>query len=318
MPSVVDFAWKSKSKNKQITSNMKKLFAFIMSSLLLASCAYHKQTTMGITKEQISFPIGQRIENPAFTGEVYLKPLIMVDSVFSFPQTNVVTFGPGMVVLVTDGVGLYQEEGKPAQILRRGDVLQIPAGVRHWHGATKDNWFSQVVIYDSAWEPTEASDDSDNSVSDEYYNGLEMVEYTHHTMTDSLMFAAPDTTMALPTFNGPIRLANTVDAPNVAGAPGLHYVVFEPGVINAWHTHPGGQILIATDGIGYHQIEGQPVEVLHPGDVVMCPPNVKHWHGAAPNSRFAHLAVGTNPDRPAVVWTDEMLSKEEYERLPKE
>ena len=149
-------------------------------------------------EEQISFPIGQRIDNPAFTGEAYLKPLISVDSVFNFPQTNVVTFGPaahsswhrhgGMVVLVTDGVGLYQEEGKPAQILRRGDVLQIPAGVRHWHGATKDNWFSQVVIYDSAWKPTEASDDSDNSVSDEYYNGIEMVEYAHQTTTDSLMF----------------------------------------------------------------------------------------------------------------------------------
>ena len=77
-------------------------------------------------------------------------------------------------------------------------------------------------------------------------------------------------------------------------------------------------MLIVTEGIGYHQIEGQPVEVLHPGDVVMCPPNVKHWHGAAPNSRFAHLAAGTNPDRPAVVWTDEILSKEEYEQLPKE
>ncbi len=255
----------------------------------LTSCNEQKQVvTEGVTKEQISFPIGERIDNPSFTGEAYLKPLISVDSVFNFPQTNVVTFGPaahsswhrhgGMVVLVTDGVGLYQEEGKPAQILRRGDVLQIPAGVRHWHGATKDNWFSQVVIYDSAWKPSETYNDS----------------------------------------NGPIRLANTVDAPNVAGAPGLHYVVFEPGVINAWHTHPGGQILIATDGIGYHQIEGQPVEVLHPGDVVMCPPNVKHWHGAAANSRFAHLAVGTNPDRPAVVWSDEMLSKEEYERLPKE
>ena len=67
-------------------------------------------------------------------------------------------------------MGLYREDGKPAQILRRGDVLQIPAGVRHWHGATKDNWFSQVVIYDSTWKLTEASDDSDNSVSDEYYN----------------------------------------------------------------------------------------------------------------------------------------------------
>ena len=295
----------------------------------LTSCNEQKQVvTEGVTKEQISFPIGERIDNPSFTGEAYLKPLISVDSVFNFPQTNVVTFGPaahsswhrhgGMVVLVTDGVGLYQEEGKPAQILRRGDVLQIPAGVRHWHGATKDNWFSQVVIYDSAWKPSETYNDSDNSISDDYYNGLEMVEYAHQTTTDSLMFAAPDSTLSLPTFNGPIRLANTVDAPNVAGAPGLHYVVFEPGVINAWHTHPGGQILIATDGIGYHQIEGQPVEVLHPGDVVMCPPNVKHWHGAAANSRFAHLAVGTNPDRPAVVWSDEMLSKEEYERLPKE
>lgn len=174
------------------------------------------------------------------------------------------------------------------------------------------------MIYDSAWKPAETSGDSDNSISDEYYNGLEAVEYAHQTTTDSLMFAAPDSTLSLPTFNGPIRLENTVDAPNVAGAPGLHYVVFEPGVINAWHTHPGGQILIATDGIGYHQIEGQPVEVLHPGDVVMCPPNVKHWHGASPNLRFAHLAVGTNPDRPAVVWTDEILSKEEYDQLPKE
>ena len=77
-------------------------------------------------------------------------------------------------------------------------------------------------------------------------------------------------------------------------------------------------MLIVTEGIGYHQIEGQPVEVLRPSDVAMCPPGVRHWHGAAPNSRFAHLAAGTNPDRPAVVWTDEILSKEEYEQLPKE
>ena len=70
----------------------------------------------------------------------------------------------------------------------------------YWHGATKDNWFSQVVIYDSTWKLTEASDDSDNSVSDEYYNGLDMVEYAHQRAIDSLMFAALDTTMTLPTF----------------------------------------------------------------------------------------------------------------------
>ncbi len=124
---------------------MKKILTMAAMMLLavmlgLTACSEQKQAaTEGVTKEQISFPIGERIDNPAFTGEVYLKPLINVDSVFHFPQTNVVTFGPGahsswhrhggMVVLVTDGVGLYQEEGRPAQVLRRGDVLQIPAGV---------------------------------------------------------------------------------------------------------------------------------------------------------------------------------------------
>lgn len=309
---------------------MRKTFLTIAASLLVLTACTTKQPSASedvVTRELLTFPIGDKIENPAFTGDAYLKNLIALDSVFNFPQTNNVTFAPGahsswhrhggMVVMVTGGVGLYQEEGKPAQILRKGDVLQIPAGVRHWHGATKNNWFSQVVIYDKNWQP-DAVVDEDNTLSDEYYNGLAMEEYNHPTLIDSLMFAAPDSAMMLPTFNGPIRLANTVDAPNVANAPGLHYVVFEPGVINAWHTHPGGQILIATDGIGYHQIEGQPVEVLHPGDVVMCPPNVKHWHGASAGSRFAHLAVGTNPDKPAVIWTDEMLSKEEYEELPKE
>lgn len=308
---------------------MKKSVFFALTMMLLASCGSKQQTASEdvVTREQLTFPVGEKLDNPAFTGDAYLKPLIAVDSVFKFPQTNVVTFAPGahsswhrhggMAVMVTGGVGLYQEEGKPAQVLRKGDVLQIPAGVRHWHGATKDNWFSQVVIYDMSWRP-ETQTDEYNTLSDEYYNELALEEYNHPTLIDNLMFAAPDSTLTLPTFNGPIRLANTVDAPNEAGAPGLHYVVFEPGVINAWHTHPGGQILIVTDGIGYHQIEGQPVEVLRPGDVVMCPPDVKHWHGASANSRFAHLAVGTNSDKPAVEWTEEMLSKEEYDKLPKE
>ena len=309
---------------------MKKILFIGMLAAMLSSCGSKQQVALEdvVTREQLTFPVGDKIDNPAFTGNAYLKPLIALDSVFNFPQTNGVTFAPGahsswhrhggMVVLVTGGVGLYQEEGRPAQVLRKGDVLQIPAGVRHWHGATKDNWFSQVVIYDTAWRPDSTMANEDNTLSDEYYNELALEEYNHPTLIDSLMFAAPDSTLSLPTFNGPIRLANTVDAPNEADAQGLHYVVFEPGVINAWHTHPGGQILIVTDGIGYHQIEGQPVEVLRPGDVVMCPPDVKHWHGASANSRVADLAAGTNHDKPAVVWTDEILSKEEYDNLPKE
>ena len=304
----------------------KTFFIALISALLFASCGSQKQTDNAAEtgREQLTFPFGQQLPVPPFTGEAYIHQMIAYDSVFHFPATNNITFAPGahsawhrhggMVVLVTGGVGLYQEEGKPAQILRKGDVLQIPAGVRHWHGATKDSWFSQMVIYDAAWQPSENYNDADNTVSDAYYNSLQTEEYVHAATQDGLMFATPDAPVTLPTFNGPVCLANTLDANNVAGCPGLHYVVFEPGIYNAWHTHAGGQVLIVTDGVGYHQIEGQPVEVLRPGDVAMCPPGVKHWHGAAPGSRFAHIAANTNPERPGVEWF-EMLPKKEYNQL---
>jgi quercetin dioxygenase-like cupin family protein len=56
-------------------------------------------------------------------------------------------------------------------------------------------------------------------------------------------------------------------------------VYFEPGARSNWHRHPSGQILIITDGTGYHQIKGQPRQTLKKGDVVKCPPNIEHWHG---------------------------------------
>ena len=70
-------------------------------------------------------------------------------------------------------------------------------------------------------------------------------------------------------------------------------VVFEPKARNSWHSHPGGQILIATVGKGYYQEKGKPVQVLHPGDVVAIPADVINWHGAAPDSGFTHIAVNT-------------------------
>ena len=118
-------------------------------------------------------------------------------------------------------------------------------------------------------------------------------------------------------FNGTTYLSSLVNTDEVYNSPGMLYVVFEPGVINKWHSHAGGQILIATDGIGYHQIEGQPVEVLRPGDVAKCPPGVKHWHGAATGGWFAHIAVGTNPERQGLEVFD-FITEAEYNALPKE
>jgi quercetin dioxygenase-like cupin family protein len=88
-------------------------------------------------------------------------------------------------------------------------------------------------------------------------------------------------------------------------------VYFEPGARSNWHTHPSGQILIITDGIGYHQIEGQPIEVIKKGDVVKCPPNVRHWHGASPDVGLQQLYIIPNTEKGIVEWM-EPVTDEEY------
>lgn len=79
-------------------------------------------------------------------------------------------------------------------------------------------------------------------------------------------------------------------------------VVFEPGARNHWHTHPGGQILIVTDGVGFYQEKGKPIQVIRHGDVVNIAPDVEHWHGASPDSVMTHLAINTNTQKGIVVW----------------
>ena len=92
-------------------------------------------------------------------------------------------------------------------------------------------------------------------------------------------------------------------------------VTFEPGCRNNWHIHhKGGQILLVTAGRGYYQEWGKPAQELHPGDVVNIPPEVKHWHGAAPNSWFAHLAVEVPAEGASNEWL-EPVDSEEYNKL---
>lgn len=79
-------------------------------------------------------------------------------------------------------------------------------------------------------------------------------------------------------------------------------VIFEPKARNSWHSHPGGQILIATAGKGYYQEEGKPIQVLNPGDVIAIPADVRHWHGAAPDSGFTHIAINTKVHLGATQW----------------
>ncbi len=92
-------------------------------------------------------------------------------------------------------------------------------------------------------------------------------------------------------------------------------VTFAPGCRNNWHIHhKGGQILLCTAGRGYYQEWGKEAQELHPGDVVNIPPEVKHWHGAAKDSWFAHLAVEVPAEGASNEWL-EVVNEEDYEKL---
>lgn len=92
-------------------------------------------------------------------------------------------------------------------------------------------------------------------------------------------------------------------------------VTFEPGCRNNWHIHhKGGQILLVTGGRGYYQAWGELARELHPGDVVHIPPETKHWHGAAPDSWFSHLAVAVPAEGASNEWL-EAVSDKEYAAL---
>lgn len=83
-------------------------------------------------------------------------------------------------------------------------------------------------------------------------------------------------------------------------------VTFEPGARTAWHSHPLGQILIVTEGIGLVQRWGDPLEEIRPGDVVRIPPGQKHWHGAAPNSSMTHIAIAEQIDNATTGWMEKV------------
>ncbi|VWX62940.1 Cupin domain-containing protein [Burkholderiales bacterium 8X] len=89
---------------------------------------------------------------------------------------------------------------------------------------------------------------------------------------------------------------------NTSGA----WVTFEPGARSAWHTHPAGQRLVVQSGVGLVQEWGKSVQVIRPGDVVWCPPGVKHWHGVAATTAMTHLAVTGTLDGKNVNWMEKV------------
>ena len=112
-------------------------------------------------------------------------------------------------------------------------------------------------------------------------------------------------------FSGVVRVDPLFAASDEISASGA-YVTFEPGARSAWHTHPAGQRLVVVSGAGLTQEWGKPVQQIHPGDVVVCPPGIKHWHGASPEGAMTHLAVTGTVDGKNVTWM-EKVTDEQYQ-----
>jgi quercetin dioxygenase-like cupin family protein len=113
-------------------------------------------------------------------------------------------------------------------------------------------------------------------------------------------------------FTGTVRIDPLFQAKDSARAAGAR-VTFEPGARTAWHTHPLGQTLIITAGLGWAQREGGPVEEIRPGDVVWFPPGLKHWHGASPTTAMTHIAIQEQLNGKVVDWM-EKVRDDQYHR----
>jgi len=112
-------------------------------------------------------------------------------------------------------------------------------------------------------------------------------------------------------FTGAVRVDPLLDAAAPARVFGAS-VTFEPGARTAWHTHPLGQTLIVTAGLGWAQRWGGPVEDIRPGDVIWFPPGEKHWHGATATTGMTHIAVVEKLDGKSAEWM-EQVSDEQYQ-----
>lgn len=113
-------------------------------------------------------------------------------------------------------------------------------------------------------------------------------------------------------FTGNVRIDPLFSEKETASFSGA-YVTFEAGARSAWHIHPTGQHLVVTTGMGWTQEWGGSIEEIHAGDVLWCPPGVKHWHGASPTTAMTHMAITGTLDGKNVEWL-EKVSDEQYKK----
>jgi len=176
----------------------------------------------------------------------------------------------GQILLITDGVGYYQEKGKQKQIVRKGDVIRCLPGVEHWHGASVESPVTYVATSPAQSGGTVWA----QAVTDEEYTG-----------------PATDKRSVPPARNkGAARISELLKRDSVFPF-GMTSETFAPGKKLDWHTDGGGQILIVTEGTGYYQVKDKPKQVIRKGEVIKIAPGIEHWHGAASEIGITYIAI---------------------------
>lgn len=156
------------------------MFKWILLCMLMVSLISPAEAHEAVT-QKMPLPLGKDVSD-RFTGTVHRNDLIVTDDSYKVPQTNVITFEAGsysgwhthgaMTVIGVAGLGIYQEWGKEPVLIKPGDVVQIPAGVSHFHGAVKDSPFQQFVVYDRDWQPQAGAKAHSGPVSTQEYNSI--------------------------------------------------------------------------------------------------------------------------------------------------
>lgn len=141
-----------------------------------------------------------------------------------------------------------------------------------------------------------------------YLVGLIVFSCTRQTREVQPIFPKGDR-IANNNFKGTAYLKMLMDADSI-NPTSVGNVTFEPGARTKWHQHPDGQILLVMDGVGYYQEKGQAKKILKRGDVIKCPANTPHWHGASADNHFVQVAV-TNRHLGETIWLQD-VTEEEY------
>ena len=251
-----------------------------------------------VSQDAYAFYRGESFPRPRDTPAAWLVELRKADALFG-ANIAVATFLPntrlawhnhpaGQILIITDGVGYYQEKGQSRQVVRTGDVIKCLPGVEHWHGAAVESGVTYIAISPAQKGPTVWG----QAVTDDEYKS---------PATDNRSAPARRKT-------GAATLAELVKADSIFPF-NVVSATLAPGKRLDWHKDPGGQILIFTDGSGYFQERGQPKLLLRKGDIVESAPGVEHWHGAAAEIGTTHIAI-TPVNDSGTKWLEKVTDKE--------